>query len=88
MWEKLLACHPDQEFSRYICDGVREGFRVGFNYRYSKCLPRSSNMKSVKDHKEVVDEYIQLEREVRRLIGPLDRKLFLWVLLVLSQRVI
>ena len=28
-WEEGLASHPDGEFARYVCEGVREGFRGG-----------------------------------------------------------
>ena len=31
--EKGLLCHPDRGFAEYVCNGIREGFRVGFNYR-------------------------------------------------------
>lgn len=30
-WEKALAPHPDREFKRFICSGIRDGFRIGFD---------------------------------------------------------
>ena len=30
-WEKALAPHPDREFTRFICSGIRDGFRIGFD---------------------------------------------------------
>ena len=31
-WARALAAHPDQAFARYILDGLREGFRIGFQW--------------------------------------------------------
>ena len=30
-WEASLAAHPDRAYVQYICQGLREGFRVGFH---------------------------------------------------------
>ena len=72
-WEKGLLCHPDRGFAEYVCNGIREGFRVGFNYRSAHCRQASGNLKSVRDHKEVVAKYIQGERGAGRLLGPFQR---------------
>ena len=74
-WERGLAGHPDREFADYICRGVREGFRVGFDYRKCKCKVAQGNMKSVQDHKEVVESYLREERESGRVLGPFRRDL-------------
>ena len=31
-WERELAGHPDEELVGYVLSGIREGFRVGFDY--------------------------------------------------------
>ncbi len=31
-WQTCLALHPDQEYARYILDGIANGFRIGFAY--------------------------------------------------------
>ena len=36
-WESHLKLHPDQNFAGFIVRGLREGFRIGFNYASSKC---------------------------------------------------
>ena len=46
---------------------------MGFNYSSFKCRKAAGNMKSVNDHKEVIDQYIQEEREAGRLLGPFQR---------------
>ncbi len=72
-WMKAMADHPDREFAEYICEGVRGGFRIGFDYRRAKCKAARGTMKSVREHKDVVDQYIQKEREAGRLLGPFER---------------
>ena len=73
MWDRLLASHPDREYARWVCQGVREGFRLGFDWRRCSCRPASGNMRSVVDHREVVEKYIQGERLTGRLVGPLEK---------------
>ncbi len=29
-WEKALVAHPDRQFADYVVNGIRDGFRVGF----------------------------------------------------------
>ena len=79
VWEKRLQNHSDRDFVRFICDGIREGFRVGYNGRVGSCVSAVGNLRSVVDHPEVVGQYIHAEREVGRLIGPFDRSAFPWV---------
>ena len=54
-WAAALASHPDRAFARYICNGLRFGFRIGFqygaplksasfnNYAHSNTTPNGSN---------------------------------------------
>lgn len=72
-WEKGLASHPDRDFAKFICDGVREGFRVGFNYRMCQCHSLEGNMRSMVEHREVVERYVQGKREAGRLLGTFCR---------------
>lgn len=75
-WERGLSSHPDREFVQYVCNGIRDGFRIGFRYRTARCKGSSSNMGSAQSHKEVVEQYIAAECEARRLLDPLDRSKF------------
>ena len=50
-WEESLSSYPDRKFAGYVCDGIRDGFRVGFSYGTSVCKRAVGNMKSVKEHK-------------------------------------
>ena len=31
-WEQALASHSDKAYARYLCRGLREGFRISFQY--------------------------------------------------------
>ena len=75
-WERALSAHPDQEFAGYVCLGIREGFRIGFDYRRARCKPGPGNMKSVREHGDVVERYIGVECEAGRLLGPLEQSRF------------
>ncbi len=68
-WERSLVNHPDSAFARYICSGLKEGFRVGYRRNYT-LSSSSHNMESATQHPEVVDEYIHKECALRRMLGP------------------
>ena len=68
-WAAALAPHPDQAFARYICDGLRWGFRIGFQYG-SPLKSASTNMPSATQHPQVVTKYIQDELSRGRMLGP------------------
>ena len=66
--------HPDREFVEYLLQGIREGFRIGFNYQECVCKPAAGNMKSASENPGVVEEYLANEREAGRLLGPMAQK--------------
>ena len=68
-WEEALAEHPDKAFTRYILDGLRHGFRVGFQC-HSPLKSATSNMPSAREHPDVVQQYIMEELAKGRLLGP------------------
>ena len=57
-WEEGLLTHPDKKCVGYVCEGIRDVFRIGFNYTTSICRSATGNMKSVQEHKEVVEAYV------------------------------
>lgn len=67
IWEQALKTFPDQGFADYIVRGIKEGFRIGFNYRLS-LRSRARNMSSAKDNPLVVEAYINEERNAKRLL--------------------
>ena len=68
-WEAILRPHPDKAFSQYLLRGIREGFRIGFN-RNSPLKSASQNMQSARDHPEVIQQYIDNECSLGRMMGP------------------
>ena len=69
-WEQALAGHPDRAYAAYICEGLREGFRVGFERGHS-LRSASHNMPSTELKPEKISEYIEKELARGRMIGPL-----------------
>jgi hypothetical protein len=65
--------HPDQVFRKYVVDGIRHGFRVGFDYaRAGPTHSSRGNMISSQEHPEVIQEYLAEECSEGRVLGPLD----------------
>ena len=71
-WDGGLANHPDQLFRRYIVEGIKRGFRIGFDY--SRPLRSSAgNMISTKHSPSLIRDYLAEECAQGRVIGPLPR---------------
>ena len=70
-WDEALNHHPDQQFRAYVVSGLRQGFRVGFDYAHSGCQRASSNMHSAREHAQVIREYLAVECSEERVVGPL-----------------
>ena len=65
VWQRELSAHPGSTFAIYILEGIRQGFRTGFN-RKSICRPASSNMPT--EHPQIVSEYIERELALGRMV--------------------
>ena len=70
-WERALRTHPDKQFTEYVVSGLREGFRVGFKYP-RPCRSSADNMHSVREHAQVVRDYLSNECAEGRILGPLS----------------
>lgn len=68
-WELALSTHPDKAFARYVCRGIREGFRIGFKHS-SPLKSAQANMKSASEHPEIISEYLAKECQLGRMLGP------------------
>ena len=73
-WEKSLAAHPDKRLTTFIVEGIKEGFRVGFDYHH-RCQAAPHNMASAREHPDVVSKYLALECAKGRVVGPLESEL-------------
>ena len=59
-WDRALGQHPDQRFRKYIVDGIRWGFRVGFDYSRT-CRKAKRNMASASQQPQVIADYLSKE---------------------------
>ena len=57
-WEQALANHPDRQFARYIVNGLRDGFFIGFQHDKASCRPATTNMQSAFMYPEPVVAFL------------------------------
>ena len=69
-WQLALRTHPDRAFAKYLVEGIKEGFRVGFKYSSNQCRWAGNNMGSAIEHPEIVREYLAKECAEGRVLGP------------------
>ena len=74
-WCSALRGHPDRLFASYITDGIRDGFRVGFQYGSLACHPTHRNMRSATQCSVKISEYLATECASGRVLGPFPRDL-------------
>ena len=65
-----LESHPDSAFAMYIYEGLRNGFRVGFDYHQCPLRGHGVNHPSSLVNEGVVDGRLSSEVEAARLFGP------------------
>ena len=68
-WYTALRAHPDRSFVSYICTGLQISFRIGFA-RHKPLRNAASNMLSAMQHPEQIDEYLEKELRLGRMLGP------------------
>ena len=71
-WALHLSELPDRECAEYVLRGLGEGFRIGFDYENCSWRGAQSNMLSARQNAQVIDEYLRVEREKGRVVGPAD----------------
>ena len=73
-WEKALSRHPDTAFAHYIINGLRHGFRIGFNHS-SLLRSAATNMESARQHPEIISDYLAKEQSLGRMLGPFTEEM-------------
>ena len=76
-WELMLENHPDKQYVDFILNGIRDGFRLGFQRESDKDLVISlarKNMKSADENPQVVRDYLEAELRRGTMLGPLSRE--------------
>ena len=74
-WAKQLQFHPDIEFYNHVLNGIANGFHIGFNPSKAQCVSAKRNMRSAQQHSSVVEDYLEKEVSMSRVIGPLSDKI-------------
>ena len=72
-WQAYLQGHPDPEFVSYLLEGIKCGFRIGFDYNNHVCRSAKRNMLSATQNPAVVEKYLATECSQRRVIEPLAK---------------
>ena len=67
VWEHELATHPDQSFASYVVNGIKQGFRVGYDHSRTRASSES-NMASAIEHPDVVSDYLQQQVSLNRMV--------------------
>ena len=68
VWEAELRGHPDGEFAKLLMEGIRCGFRIGYDYSSQVGMSANSNMHSAREHPEPIDRYVQEELRAGRIL--------------------
>ena len=69
-WADALKDYPDRE----LAECIDQGFHIGFDYSKHCCEKAKSNMMSAVRNAKVVEDYLQTEVKLGRVVGsfPLD----------------
>ena len=67
-WEQGLKNVPDKQFVQYILSGLKQGFRIGFNFATNPLADGSKNLVSALEHPEVIDEYLSQEKWLHHMV--------------------
>ena len=71
-WQLSLAEHPDTRLKEYAINGIRDGFRIRYDYQHHACKCAKKNMLSTLEHPKVVRKYIAEECAEGRLLGQFN----------------
>ena len=63
----MVIGHPDREFVAYLVEGMRSGFRIGFNRGLVRLKSAKRNMKLAAEEPAVIDAYLAKEVAAKRI---------------------
>lgn len=69
-WANELQQLPDRRLVQYLLNGMRCGFRIGFNRLSTRLISASSNMRSALLNPTPVQDFLQKETQAARVLGP------------------
>ena len=72
-WQVVLHDHPDRDFINFSVEGIRSGFRIGFQGSPLACKSEKKNMPSACQCRREIDKFLGSECAVGRILGPFER---------------
>ena len=69
-WASELQQIPDRRLVEYLLNGIKCGFRIGFNRQSTRLISASSNMQSAILNPTPVQDFLQKETQAARVLGP------------------
>ena len=69
-WASELQQLPDRRLVQYLLNGIKFGFRIGFNRQSTQLTSASSNMQSALLNPAPVQDFLQKETQAARVLGP------------------
>ena len=57
-WQMRLVTHPDRNFANLVVTGIKEGFRIRYDYSSHTCKKSPKNMQSAKEGWAAINEYL------------------------------
>ena len=70
VWATALKTHPDPTLAYYITEGIKHGFRIGYDYSNHSCNHAHGNLPGAKDHPDIISKYLSDELSKGRMLGP------------------
>ena len=70
IWQFVLHDHPDREFAGYVVEGIRSGFRIGFQGRSAACRSARRYIPSASQCEKEIDKFLGSECVAGRILGP------------------
>ncbi len=76
-WGVSLRNHPDRNFANFVVNGIKEGFRIGFDYTSHRCKKSTRNMPSATEQGHaIISSYLAKECAEGRVLGPFEEHFF------------
>ena len=66
-WAEELRPHPDRKYTGLIVDGIRDGFRIGFDYANQSPVSAAGNLSSARQYPQPVEQYLARETGAGRV---------------------
>ena len=69
-WTYHLSAYPNQDLVQFFQQGISNGFRISYKINSPTLHSAKKNLEGAYLHPQVVEEYLQTEIDLGRLVGP------------------